>query len=71
MGWLFAYAVGTIEPSSIREERIKFFEGKAAKLWIQAHVVFITGIPLIATGKMQNLKLRDQFHDCQLPVAQT
>jgi fatty-acyl-CoA synthase len=53
-----------------REEMLKFFEGKVAKWWIPDDVVFVTEIPLTATGKMQKLKLREQFKDYQFPAAQ-
>ena len=49
---------------------LKFFEGKVAKWWIPDDVVFVTEIPLTATGKMQKLKLREQFKDYQFPAAQ-
>jgi 3-(methylthio)propionyl---CoA ligase len=32
-------------------------------------VVFVDSIPLGATGKVQKNKLREQFHDHQLPTA--
>jgi fatty-acyl-CoA synthase len=32
-------------------------------------VVFVDTIPLGATGKMQKIKLREQFRDHQLPTA--
>ncbi|UCF22047.1 MAG: long-chain fatty acid--CoA ligase, partial [Ralstonia sp.] len=53
-----------------REEMLKFFEGKVAKWWIPDDVVFVTEIPLTATGKMQKLKLREQFRDYQFPAVQ-
>ncbi|WP_197337405.1 3-(methylthio)propionyl-CoA ligase [Ralstonia solanacearum] len=53
-----------------REEMLRFFEGKVAKWWIPDDVVFVTEIPLTATGKMQKLKLREQFRDYRLPLAQ-
>ncbi|AXV81507.1 3-(methylthio)propionyl-CoA ligase [Ralstonia solanacearum] len=53
-----------------RDEMLRFFEGKVAKWWIPDDVVFVTEIPLTATGKMQKLKLREQFRDYQLPLAQ-
>lgn len=52
-----------------REELLKFFEGKVAKWWIPDDVAFVTEIPLTATGKMQKLKLREQFKDYRLPGA--
>ncbi|MEF2249774.1 3-(methylthio)propionyl-CoA ligase [Ralstonia solanacearum] len=53
-----------------REEMLRFFEGKVAKWWIPDDVVFVTEIPLTATGKMQKLRLREQFRDYRLPLAQ-
>nr|CUV59007.1 Medium-chain-fatty-acid--CoA ligase [Ralstonia solanacearum] len=53
-----------------RDEMLRYFEGKVAKWWIPDDVVFVTEIPLTATGKMQKLKLREQFRDYQLPLAQ-
>lgn len=52
-----------------REELLAFFEGKVAKWWIPDDVAFVTEIPLTATGKMQKLKLREQFRDYRLPSA--
>jgi fatty-acyl-CoA synthase len=51
-----------------REELLAFFEGKVAKWWIPDDVAFVTEIPLTATGKMQKLKLREQFKDYRLPA---
>ncbi|SPA43972.1 3-(methylthio)propionyl-CoA ligase [Cupriavidus taiwanensis] len=52
-----------------REELLQFFEGKVAKWWIPDDVAFVTEIPLTATGKMQKLRLREQFKDYKLPTA--
>ncbi|MBY4897496.1 3-(methylthio)propionyl-CoA ligase [Cupriavidus sp. AU9028] len=52
-----------------REDLLAFFEGKVAKWWIPDDVAFVTDIPLTATGKMQKLKLREQFKDYRLPSA--
>ena len=52
-----------------REELLGYFEGKVAKWWIPDDVAFVTEIPLTATGKMQKLKLREQFKDYKLPGA--
>ncbi len=52
-----------------REELLAFFEGKVAKWWIPDDVAFVEEIPLTATGKMQKLKLREQFKDYRLPTA--
>ena len=52
-----------------REELIAFYDGKIAKWWTPDDVVFVDSIPLGATGKMQKIKLREQFKDHTLPTA--
>jgi 3-(methylthio)propionyl---CoA ligase len=52
-----------------REALIAFYEGKIAKWWTPDDVVFVDAIPLGATGKMQKIKLREQFRDHRLPTA--
>jgi fatty-acyl-CoA synthase len=51
-----------------REAILGFFEGKIAKWQVPDDVVFVDSIPLGATGKMQKMKLREQFKDHQLPT---
>jgi len=50
-------------------ELLSFFEGRIAKWQIPDDVVFVDEIPHTATGKIQKLKLRDQFRDHKLPSA--
>jgi fatty-acyl-CoA synthase len=50
-----------------REEILAFYQEKVAKWQIPDDVVFVDSIPLGATGKMQKIKLREQFKDHQLP----
>ena len=52
-----------------RDEMLAFYDGKIAKWWTPDDVVFIDAIPLGATGKMQKIKLREQFKDHVLPTA--
>ncbi len=52
-----------------REQMLAFYEGKIAKWWTPDDVVFVDAIPLGATGKMQKIKLREQFRDHKLPTA--
>ncbi len=52
-----------------REDILAFFEGKIAKWWTPDDVVFVDSIPLGATGKMQKIKLREQFKAYKLPTA--
>ncbi|MEW6707125.1 MAG: 3-(methylthio)propionyl-CoA ligase [Pseudomonadota bacterium] len=52
-----------------KEEMLAFYEGKIAKWQVPDDVVFVAEIPHTATGKMQKLKLREQFKDYVLPAA--
>jgi fatty-acyl-CoA synthase len=52
-----------------REELLAFYEGKVAKWQVPDDVAFVDAIPLGATGKMQKMKLREQFKDYRLPAA--
>ena len=51
------------------DEMLAFYDGKIAKWWTPDDVVFVDAIPLGATGKMQKIKLREQFKDHVLPTA--
>jgi acyl-CoA synthetase (AMP-forming)/AMP-acid ligase II len=51
------------------QELLGFFEGRIAKWQIPDDVAFVTEIPHTATGKIQKLKLRDQFKGHRLPTA--
>jgi acyl-CoA synthetase (AMP-forming)/AMP-acid ligase II len=44
-----------------RDELLGFFGGKVAKWQVPDDVVFVDAIPLGATGKVQKIKLREQF----------
>ena len=50
-----------------REQLLAFYEGKVAKWQVPDDVVFVDSIPLGATGKMQKMKLREQFKNHPLP----
>ena len=50
-----------------REDLLSFYEGKVAKWQVPDDVAFVEAIPLGATGKMQKMKLREQFKDHVLP----
>ncbi|MBA4343135.1 MAG: long-chain fatty acid--CoA ligase [Methylibium sp.] len=50
-----------------REEMLAFYEGRIAKWQIPDDVVFVDEIPHTATGKIQKLKLREQFKSHRLP----
>jgi fatty-acyl-CoA synthase len=44
-----------------REALLAFYEGKIAKWWTPDDVLFVSEIPLGATGKVQKNRLREQF----------
>ena len=50
-----------------REQLLAFYEGKLAKWQVPDDVAFVDAIPLGATGKMQKMKLREQFRGHVLP----
>jgi 3-(methylthio)propionyl---CoA ligase len=50
-------------------EILGFFEGRIAKWQIPDDVVFVDELPHTATGKIQKLKLREQFKGHRLPSA--
>ena len=56
----------TTPDAELKADLLKFFDGKVAKWWTPDDVAFVTDIPLTATGKMQKLKLREQFKHVRL-----
>ncbi len=50
-----------------REALLKHFDGKIAKWWLPDDVAFVDALPLGATGKVQKIKLREQFREHKLP----
>jgi fatty-acyl-CoA synthase len=55
--------------SPTRDELLAFYEGRIAKWQVPDDVVFVSELPHTATGKLQKLKLREQFRGHQLPTA--
>lgn len=51
-----------------REELLDFLTQKVARWWLPDDVVFVHELPHTATGKIQKLKLREQFRDYCLPT---
>jgi fatty-acyl-CoA synthase len=51
-----------------KSDILAFMEGKVAKWWMPDDVAFVDAIPHTATGKIQKLALREQFHDYRLPT---
>ncbi len=52
-----------------KEELNQFLSSKVAKFWLPDDYVYVTEIPLTATGKFLKRALRDQFKDHKLPTA--
>jgi len=52
-----------------REDVLAFFDGKVAKWWMPDDVVFVSELPLGATGKILKTRLREQFANHRLPTA--
>ena len=52
-----------------RDELLKVYDGKIAKWQIPDDVAFVAEIPHTATGKIQKLRLREQFKEHKLPSA--
>ena len=52
-----------------RDEVLQYLDGKVAKWWMPDDVVFVDELPHTATGKLQKMKLREQFREYQLPAA--
>ncbi|WP_248916898.1 3-(methylthio)propionyl-CoA ligase [Pseudomonas moorei] len=51
-----------------REDLLDFLTQKVARWWLPDDVVFVDELPHTATGKIQKLKLREQFRDYCLPT---
>jgi fatty-acyl-CoA synthase len=54
---------------AIKDDILKFMQGKIAKWWLPDDVVFVDEIPHTATGKIQKTVLRERFKDYRLPTA--
>jgi fatty-acyl-CoA synthase len=52
-----------------RDELLAFYAGKVAKWWMPDDVVFVNELPHTAVGKLDKLRLREQFSDHPLPSA--
>ncbi len=50
-----------------RDTILKYMDGKIAKWWMPDDVQFVREIPHTATGKINKLKLREEFKDYKLP----
>jgi acyl-CoA synthetase (AMP-forming)/AMP-acid ligase II len=51
-----------------REGMLQFLDGKIVKWWTPDDVTFVDQLPHTATGKLQKMKLREQFKDYRLPT---
>ena len=50
------------------QEILDYMEGKIASWWMPDDVTFVEEIPHTATGKIQKLRLREQFSNYILPT---
>ncbi len=50
-----------------REDLLAYFEGRIPKWQVPDDVAFVDELPHTATGKLQKLRLREQFRDWRLP----
>ena len=53
--------------SATRQELLDFLTDKVARWWLPDDVQFVDELPHTATGKLQKLKLREQFRDYRFP----
>lgn len=51
------------------EDMLKFLESRVARWWLPESVVMVPELPHTATGKIQKVKLREQFKNYTLPKA--
>ncbi len=58
---------GTSGQDLTAEEMLAWFDGKIAKWWTPDAVEFVEELPHTATGKVQKVKLREQFKDYSFP----
>ncbi|MCY1553116.1 3-methylmercaptopropionyl-CoA ligase [compost metagenome] len=49
-----------------KEELLRFLEDRVAKWWLPDDVAYVDELPHTATGKLQKMKLREQFRDFRL-----
>ena len=49
-----------------KEELLGFLETRVAKWWLPDDVAYVDELPHTATGKLQKMKLREQFRDYRL-----
>jgi fatty-acyl-CoA synthase len=57
------------DQDTTRDHVLAYLEGKIAKWWMPDDVVFVDDLPHTATGKLQKMKLREQFRGYQFPAA--
>ena len=57
------------DQDTTRDHVLQYLEGKIAKWWMPDDVVFVDDLPHTATGKLQKMKLREQFRSYQFPAA--
>ncbi len=51
----------------VKDDILAHLEGRVAKWWLPDDVVFVSEIPMTATGKVSKARLRERFKDHRLP----
>ncbi len=54
--------------SATRDELMSVLSQKVAKWWLPDDILFVSELPHTATGKLNKLKLREQYRDYKLPT---
>ena len=57
------------EDNNAKEDILEWFDGKIARWWIPEDVVFVSELPLTATGKVSKMLLRKQMSEYKFPGA--
>lgn len=50
-----------------KDDLLKVLQSRVAKWWLPDDVAFVEALPHTATGKLQKMKLREQFRDYRFP----
>ncbi|HND12783.1 MAG TPA: long-chain fatty acid--CoA ligase, partial [Pseudomonadota bacterium] len=53
--------------TTTRDELLSVLAQKVAKWWLPDDILFVSELPHTATGKLNKLKLREQYRDYKLP----
>jgi fatty-acyl-CoA synthase len=57
------------EDQDTARDRLWYLMGELAEWWMPDDVIFVDDLPHTATGKLQKMRLREQFKSYQFPTA--